>query len=87
MNVIDLINWLSVIVLIGLIIALGYVILVLARANRLLSKLDHASSAFRGFVEQVMPAIINISTVSAAVHKIIEKFAAERGHSKTDSKK
>lgn len=82
MATVDLINWLSVVVLIGFLVALGFLIALLYRANRLLYKLDHLSNTFKGFVEDVIPAIVNIGTVTTAVHGVLRALTEERKHHK-----
>lgn len=82
MATVDLINWLSIIVLVGFLVALGFLIVLLYRANRLLYKLDHLSNTFRSFVEEIVPAIVNIGTVTTAVHGVLRALTEERRHHK-----
>lgn len=81
MDTIVIINDLSVVVLIGFVIALGYLIALLYRANRLVGKLDHLSETFRGFVSDIVPAIVNVGTVATAVQGILRALhQRENGH-------
>lgn len=84
------INYLSIVVLIGFIIALGYLIALLYRANRLVGKLDHLSETFRGFVADIVPAIVNVGTVATAVQGILRALHQHdhsHGHSSVKSQK
>lgn len=74
MVTIDLINWLSVIVLLAFIVALFFLIALLYRANKALAKIDHLSDTFQGFVRDIVPAIVNIGTITTAVHSIIRSL-------------
>ena len=68
---IETIHWLSIIGLLGLIVALGFLIPLLYRANKVFYKIDHMSDNVVDFIRQVMPAIVNIGTVTKAVHGIL----------------
>lgn len=81
MSTTDLINYLSVFVLIGFLIALVFLIALLYRANRIVGKLEHLSETFRGFVADIVPAIINVSTIASAVEGIIRAM-----HHKSETK-
>ena len=84
-NTTDVINILSIVVLIGFVIALGFLIALLYRANRAMAKIDHLSDTFKSFVSDIVPAIVNIGTVTTAVHGVIRAFT---DHQKAkDSKK
>lgn len=74
----DLINWLSVIVLLAFIVALIFLITLLYRANKALAKIDHLSETFRSFVADIVPAIVNIGTVTAAVHSILRALTEHK---------
>jgi len=89
MDTTTVINYLSVVVLIGFIIALGYLIALLYRANRLVGKLDHLSATFRGFVADIVPAIVNIGTVATAVQGILRALHQQQHgtHSAKSQKK
>ncbi len=80
MSTTDLINYLSVFVLIGFLIALVFLIALLYRANRIVGKLEHLSETFRSFVADIVPAIINVSTIASAVEGILRAT-----HHKNDS--
>jgi hypothetical protein len=70
-----IIDYLSILVLVGFAVALGFLIALIYRANRLLSKLDHIGDSFKVFVEDVAPAIINIGSVTKAVHSVLSYLA------------
>lgn len=74
------INYLSIVVLVGFVIALGYLIALLYRANRLVGKLDHLSETFRGFVADIVPAIVNVGTVATAVQGILRALHQHQDH-------
>lgn len=84
MTQIELINYLSIVVLIGFIIALGYLIVLLHRANRIVAKLDNLQQTFASFVSEIVPAIVNIGTISSAMHGILR--ALHIGHEEKKSK-
>lgn len=81
----DIINILSIVVLFGFIIALGFLIALLYRANRTMAKLDNLSGTFSGFVKDIVPAIINIGTISSAMHSVMRSWT-EHVKSKDKSK-
>lgn len=87
MSQIELINYLSIVVLIGFIIALGYLIVLLHRANRIVAKLDNLQETFSSFVSEIVPAIVNIGTISSAMHGILRALHIEREEKKTKSRK
>ncbi len=82
MTQIELINYLSIVVLIGFIIALGYLIVLLHRANRIVAKLDNLQQTFASFVSEIVPAIVNIGTISSAMHGILRALHIERDDEK-----
>jgi len=67
----DWINWLSIFVLLGFLVALVYFIVVLHRANRVVTRLDNLTGTFGGFVKEIVPAIVNMGTVMTAVQSIL----------------
>jgi len=74
MSSIELVNTLAAVVLIGFIIALIYLILLLHRANRMMSRLEHLSGTFRSFVADIVPAIINFGTIATALESVIRSI-------------
>jgi hypothetical protein len=87
MSQVELINYLSIVVLVGFIVALGYLIVLLHRANRILGKIDNLQQTFTDFVSQIVPAIVNIGTISAAMHGILRALHIEREPKSTKTKK
>ncbi len=83
MTQIELINYLSIVVLIGFIIALGYLIVLLHRANRIVAKLDNLQATFASFVSEIVPAIVNIGTISSAMHGILRALHIEKEEKKS----
>lgn len=75
MGSIDWINTLSIIVLVGFIIALGFLIALLWRANRLLYKIDHLNQTLQGFVREIVPAIVNVGTIASAVQAVLRSVS------------
>lgn len=73
----DWINWLSIIVLLGFLIALIYFIVVLHRANRVITRLDNLTGTFGGFVQEIVPAIVNMGTVVTAVQSILRHLVVQ----------
>lgn len=71
MTTLDLINYLAILVLIGFVVALGYLIALLHRANRMMGRLDHLSSTFRNFVADIVPAIVNMGTIATAMESVL----------------
>lgn len=78
MTSIDIINDLSIVVLVGFLIALGYLIALLHRANRLLGRLDSLQSVAKSFVNDIVPAIINVGTIAASVEGVIRSIHKDR---------
>lgn len=81
-NIQDWINWLSLIVLLGFLVALVYFIVLLHRANRVVSRLDNLTGTFRGFVQEIVPAIVNMGTVVTAVQSILRHLALTKDDKK-----
>ncbi|MEK7170738.1 MAG: hypothetical protein AAB774_00310 [Patescibacteria group bacterium] len=73
----DWINWLSVIVLLGFLVALVYFIIVLHRANRVVTRLDNLTGTIGGFVQEIVPAIVNMGTVVTAVQSILRQLVPD----------
>lgn len=71
----DIIPSLSVVVLILAIIVLVYMIVVLYRANKVIGRFDNLTDSFHGFVSEIVPAIVNMGTISTAVHAIMRQLA------------
>lgn len=69
------INILSIIVLLLFGVALIYLIIVLHRANRVMSRIDHLGNSFREFAGQLVPAIINIGSVMTAVQAVLHRLS------------
>lgn len=86
MTQVELINYLSIIVLFGFIVALGYLIVLLHRANRIVAKLDNLQQTFASFVSEIVPAIVNIGTISTAVHSILRSLHIEKEQTKKSKK-
>lgn len=80
----DLINILTVIVLIGCAIALVFLIMLLFRANRAISVIENFGDNFSTFVRDLVSSLVSVGTVAAAVHKLVEHFV--EGGSKNESK-
>jgi peptidoglycan biosynthesis protein MviN/MurJ (putative lipid II flippase) len=74
----DIINYLSIVVLVGFVVALVFLILLLYRANRLANKLDHLTDTFRSFVSDIVPAIVNFGTIATAVESILRTLHQEK---------
>jgi len=74
MTIFDWTNYLTVIALVLFIIAIIYLIILLHRANRIVSKVDHLSDTFRGFVADIVPAIVNMGTVVTAVQSVLRQL-------------
>jgi len=87
MEITDTINWLSVLVLVGLLVALGFLIVLLYRANRVVAKLDHLSLTFRNFVEEIVPAIVNVGTIAKATQAIINSLSQKSSKDKDKKEK
>lgn len=82
----DAVNILMIVVLCGFIVALGFLIALLYRANRLLGKLDNLSDTFKSFVKDIVPAIVNIGTISTALHGVL-RILTEKGEDSANSQK
>lgn len=78
----NLINILSVVVLFGFIIALIFLIVLLYRANRAMARIDHLSETFSDFIKEIVPAIVNIGTISTALHGVMRAFTDHHKHKK-----
>ncbi|MDO8650527.1 MAG: hypothetical protein Q7K33_04460 [Candidatus Berkelbacteria bacterium] len=78
----DWINWLSIIVLLGFLVALVYFIVVLHRANRVVTRLDNLTGTFGGFVKEIVPAIVNMGTVVTAVQSILRTLVETKDEKK-----
>jgi uncharacterized protein YoxC len=79
MEAIDWINILSIVVLGGFIIALGFLIALLWRANRVLYKIDHLNQTLQGFVRDIVPAIVNVGTIASAVQGVLRSVSEHLG--------
>jgi len=82
----EIINLLSIVVLIGFVIALIFLITLLYRANRLVAKLDNLSGTFKSFVSDIVPAIVNVGTVATAVQGIMRALHEREDSSKSKKK-
>lgn len=80
----DWINWLSIIVLLGFLVALVYFIVVLHRANRVITRLDNLTGTFGGFVQEIVPAIVNMGTVVTAVQSILRHLVVQKDDPKKE---
>ena len=78
MTQLEIINYLSITVLVGFVVALVYFIILLHRANRILGKLNNLQETFTSFVSGIVPAIINIGTISTAMHGILRALHLEK---------
>lgn len=83
----ELINGLSIIILLGFLVALFYLILLLYRANKVLAKLDHLGETFRSFVSDIVPAIVNVGTIATALEAILRSLHQPNPVSKLPSAK
>ena len=84
MTATDWISALSIIALILAIIALVYLLIVLFRTNRVVGRFDRLTDSFHGFVSEVVPAIVNMGTISAAIHSVLKSLTDE--HKKNQKK-
>lgn len=82
----ELINMLTVLVLITFLIALVYLIVLLHRANSVVGKIDNLSGTFRSFVADIVPAIVNVGTLMTAVQSILRQLS-EHSHTTKSTKK
>lgn len=83
----DWITVLSIVVLIGFIVVLVYLIVILHRANIVLSRVSHLSEVFRSFVNDIVPAIVNVGTIATAVEAILRRLhVLQEGKDKTTKK-
>lgn len=82
----DWINTLSIVALVGFIVAIIYLIVLLHRANRVVGRLDNLTGTFRGFVQEIVPAIVNMGTVVTAVQSILRQLVEYLGDSKKSKK-
>lgn len=80
----DWINTLTIIVLFGFLVALVYFIVLLHRADRVITRLDNLTGTFKGFVAEIVPAIINVGTVVTAVQSVMRSLVE---HHNKDAKK
>lgn len=71
----DVINMLMIAVLAGFLVALGFLIALLYRANRVMARLDHLQDTFKSFVKEIVPAIVNIGTISTAMHAVLRTLS------------
>jgi|GEM_PF-1244935 len=85
MNVAQLIDYLSVLVLLGFLVALLYLVILLYHANHIVRKLDHLGETMKQFVGDVVPAIVNIGTLATAMEAIIRYLHHEKENSKQKS--
>lgn len=84
----DWINILTIVVLVLMAVALIYAIVLLQRANRIVGKFDNLGSSVRGFISEVLPAVVNVSTIMAAIQGILSTFVESRSkQSKKDNRK
>lgn len=75
MNITDTINILTVLLLIGSLIAVCLLIALLFKANKAVSAIENLSENFGKFVRDIVTSMVNIHTVTTAVHNLVEKFA------------
>lgn len=78
MNTTQLIDYLSVLVLVGFLVALLYLIILLYHANHIVRKIDHLGETLKEFVGEVVPAIVNIGTLATAMEAIIRYLHHEK---------
>lgn len=71
----DWINILTILVLVAFLVAAILLIIALYRANRWLYKLDHLGETAGKFVKDIVPAIVNMGTISTAVHAVLATVA------------
>jgi ABC-type phosphate/phosphonate transport system permease subunit len=68
-------NWnndLLLVALVLLIVVLVYALVILVRANRTMARLDHMSDTFVTFAEKLIPAVLNIGTITTAVQALLQ---------------
>lgn len=78
MTIDELINLLSLAVLLLFIVALLYLIVLLFRANRILSGIENLSGTFRAFVTEIVPAIVNVGTIATAIHGVLKLLTEQK---------
>ncbi|HUD20992.1 MAG TPA: hypothetical protein VMQ44_02930 [Candidatus Saccharimonadales bacterium] len=83
----NVINGLMVTVLVGFVVAVILLISLLYRANRLVYKLEHLQETFKAFVRDIVPAIVNIGTISTALHSVLRSMHEERHSAKSQEHK
>jgi hypothetical protein len=59
---------------------------VLHRANRVITRLDNLTGTFGGFVQEIVPAIVNMGTVVTAVQSILRHLAVQKDDKKLKKK-
>ncbi|MBI4947994.1 hypothetical protein HY844_00325 [Candidatus Berkelbacteria bacterium] len=82
MTIIDTINILTVLLLIGSLIAVCLLIALLFKANKAVSAIENLSENFGKFVRDIVASMVNIQTVTTAVHEIVEKFTDHKNTKK-----
>ncbi|QQG49916.1 MAG: hypothetical protein HZB70_03925 [Candidatus Berkelbacteria bacterium] len=80
MTTLDFINYMAILVLAGFVVALGYLIVLLHRANRMLGRIENLSKTFRSFVSDIVPAIVNMGTIATALESVLRAV-----HERTDN--
>ncbi len=81
----DWINNLSILVLIALLVAAIFLITLLYRANKMLYKIEHLSETAKDFVKEIVPAIVNMGTMTTAIQAILRTLGDHHtNHSKKD---
>lgn len=84
---IEVINTLAAVVLAGFIVALIYLIVLLHRANRMLGRIENLSQTFRGFVADIVPAIVNMGTIATALEAVLRALHGRESGSGTKKTK
>lgn len=77
MDSISTINFLSILVLLLFVVALVFFIVLLYRANRILSRFEHLNETIRDFVAGIVPAIVNVGTIASAIEGILRALHKE----------
>lgn len=89
MNITNSINLLSLLVLIGLLVAVILLIAALWRINRMMRKIEHIGETARNFAASIVPAVVNIGTIGAALQSILKTLMdhhIDLKHPKKDDK-
>ncbi|OGD61232.1 hypothetical protein A3A71_01385 [Candidatus Berkelbacteria bacterium RIFCSPLOWO2_01_FULL_50_28] len=87
MDTTTLIDTLAVVVLGLFAVALVYLIVLLHKLNTTVNRLSNIPELIYSFFERVVPAIVNVSTISTAVHGVLKSFLDHTTKAKSREKK